>query len=226
MRQGLEFNVGFKTIATDHSGVDQAVGVYAAADCGQLRIFQLIIKAVDVQTRTSVEQGRLDAAFIGCDRFRFTHGHAAFQRRCGCGWEQDAALNRRRAIATGDAGIEVHIIGGRISAAEVPGQVIVADITAHRAKRVSQEAGELAILAAHRNKVPLVVIIAQSAGDAELISQLIGHRTEQAISLAVLNLRDKDVDAIGSVARVTQRRVIFRNDLQVFVKIEDASLIA
>ena len=74
----------------------------------------LKIIAGQVEAQPAVEQHRLDAGLVGHGGFAVGDRQVAV--------EQDAALDRRRAIALGDARIDVDVLVELLDRADVPGQ--------------------------------------------------------------------------------------------------------
>ena len=107
---GLE--VELDALAVRLVGIEQRVEVRSAADRRQLLVVHRVLVDGEAEPAAVVEQVRLDAGLVGNDVLGLGDGDGVA--------EQEAALDRGRAEALGDARIEVRVFADRPGGADVP----------------------------------------------------------------------------------------------------------
>ena len=131
------FGIRLEPVSQGTMGVqqDDRVADRGAADGGELRMGEVVVEAVHVQAQAVVVEHRLDAAFIRRDGLGPRGGEAGAEREV-------AALDRRRAEAGGNAGVEVDVLVDRVFAADVPADVVAMrlDQRLHAARQEDERA--------------------------------------------------------------------------------------
>ncbi len=202
-----------KPLTLHRIGIKQQVGVGPAADRRKLQVLGLEEIAGEVEAQPAVEQRRLDARLIGHGVFAVGRGHVAV--------EQDAALDRRGAIALGDAGIDVDVLTDLLERAHVPGQNAVLDLGGRLGNRPAADEARAEVENAVRDQGLLVVVPACAGLQRQPAFELVIDRSEDAERLGILPLVDD-----RARARRRRAREIERLDVEILVEVEQAGLVS